>query len=87
MPSGIQLGELRIRPTVVDSWESMKVTVHVKGLNSQGVCLDNFAPEDDHIDPSLIGHRGLQTEIINNKDKYEQSAKSRRLGLAQGRLS
>src|SRR5260370_39395100 len=50
-----------LRPTVVDSWETLCVDVRLRGANAfrgDGAALDLFDAENDQIDPVSIRHAG-----------------------------
>jgi DNA helicase-2/ATP-dependent DNA helicase PcrA len=75
-----------LRPTVVDSWETLKVEVRLRGANAfagHGVGLDLFNAENDRIDPASIGHAGLRAHVQVNQAHYQQTAAQRRRILRQ----
>jgi superfamily I DNA/RNA helicase len=83
-PGGIR--NVAIRPTVVDSWETLGVDVRLRGANSfrgGGVSLDLFAAENDQIDPASIGHAGLRAHVQAHQPDYQQAAAQRRRTLRQ----
>ena len=83
-PGGIE--GVVLRPTVVDSWETLGVDVRLRGANAfrgDGVGLDLFDAETNRIDPSSIGHPGLRAHVQNHRVAYEQAAERRRHALRQ----
>jgi DNA helicase II / ATP-dependent DNA helicase PcrA len=84
IPGGIE--DLRIRPTVVDNWETLGVDICLRGRNAfagKGVGLDYFNAENGQINPASIGHAGLRVHVQKNKAAYEQAAAQRRRFLRQ----
>jgi len=83
-PGGIE-GVL-LRPTVVDSWETLGVHVRLRGVNAfrgDGVALDLFDAENGQIDPASIGHAGLRMHVQGNQAAYKQAAAQRRRAFRQ----
>jgi DNA helicase II / ATP-dependent DNA helicase PcrA len=83
-PSGIE--GVAIRPTVVDSWETLGVVIRLRGakvFHGDGVSLDLFAAENDEIDPATIGHVGLRAHVEANYTAYQRAAIQRRRGLRE----
>jgi DNA helicase-2/ATP-dependent DNA helicase PcrA len=83
-PCGIE--GVALRPTVVDSWETLGVDVRLRGGNAfrgDAAGLDLFDAENNQIDPTSIGHTGLRTHVRNNQAAYQQAAGRRRHGLRQ----
>lgn len=81
-PGGIE--GVVVRPTVVDSWETLGVDVRLRGANSfrgNGVGLDLFDAGTNRIDPLLIGHAGLRAHVQSHQAAYEQAAERRRRDL------
>ena len=75
-----------IRPTVVDSWDTLGVDVRLRGANSfhgDGASLDLFDPETNQINPTSIGHAGLRGHLLAHQSAYEQAATQRRRALRQ----
>lgn len=79
------------RPTIVDSWETLGIEVRLRGSNAfagPGVSLDSFDAETNLIDPEVIGHVGLRTNVRNNQAAYVQAAAQRRRSMrSKGYLS
>jgi superfamily I DNA/RNA helicase len=79
------------RPTIVDSWETLGIEVRLRGSNAfagSGVSLDSFDAETNLIDPEVIGHVGLRTNVRNNQAAYVQAAAQRRRSMrSKGYLS
>jgi len=83
-PGGIE--GVIIRPTVVDSWETLGVDIRLRGASAfrgDGVGLDLFNAENDQIDPASIGHAGLRAHVQRNQAAYQQAASQRRRALRQ----
>lgn len=83
-PAGIP--GVDIRPTIVDSWDSLHVEVRLRGHNAfrgDGVSLDKFDPVNNRINPVSIGHTGLRQNVAANQPAYERAAEQRRRGLRQ----
>jgi superfamily I DNA/RNA helicase len=83
-PGGIE--GVVLRPTVVDSWETLGVDVRLRGANAfrgDGVGLDLFDPANDQINPASIGHARLRAHVQGNQAAYEQAAAQRRRALRQ----
>lgn len=78
VPTGIQGSSGPIRPTIVDSWESMGIRIQVKGVSGQGPFLDSFDPETNLIDLDKIGDGRVRAAVATAKDKFEDNAKRRR---------
>ncbi len=75
-----------LRPTVVDSWETLGVDVRLRGANAfkgDGVGLDLFDAGSNQIDPASIAHAALRTHVQANQTAYQQVAAQRRRGLRQ----
>jgi DNA helicase II / ATP-dependent DNA helicase PcrA len=75
-----------LRPTVVDSWETLGVDVRLRGANAfrgDGAGLDLFDAENNQIDPASIGHTGLRTHVHANQAAYQHAAERRRHALRQ----
>lgn len=81
IPTGIEGSAGPIRPTIVDSWESMDVRVQVKGVTGQGPFLDSFDAETNSVDLDKIGDLRVRTTVAKAKDKFEYSAKRFRESL------
>jgi len=81
VPTGIEGSAGTIRPTIVDSWESMGIRVQVKGVSGQGPFLDSFDPETNSVDLDKIGDRRVRAAVAKAKDKFEDRAKRFREGL------
>ena len=82
MPSGIQ--GVSLRPTIVDSWQSIGIVVRLSGRNAfrgEGVPLDFFDEADGAIDPNVIGHAGLRAHVNAQKNNYERAALAYRQNL------
>jgi DNA helicase-2/ATP-dependent DNA helicase PcrA len=83
MPFGLR--GVNVRPTVVDSWNTLGIDIRLTGANAfrggEGVSLDNFDPETNAIEPTSIGHNGLRAHVIANRAAYETAARRRRVGL------
>lgn len=88
-PHGIE--GVTLRPTVVDSWDTLGVEIRLRGANAfqgDGVGLDLFDAQNDQIDPAFIGHAGLRAHVQANQAAYQQAAAQRRRGLRrQGYVS
>ncbi len=88
-PSGI--AGVTERPTVVDSWETLRVEIRLRGGNrfaGPGVSLDRFDAATNTINPLTIGHAGLRLHVLAHQAAYEQAAAQRRWGLrGRGYLS
>jgi DNA helicase II / ATP-dependent DNA helicase PcrA len=83
-PGGIE--GVVIRPSVVDSWETLGVNVRLRGAHAfrgDGAGLDLFDAENDQIDPASIGHTGLRAHVQANQAAYHQAAAQRRRALRQ----
>jgi DNA helicase-2/ATP-dependent DNA helicase PcrA len=83
-PGGIE--GVVLRPTVVDSWETLGVDIRLRGANAfrgEGVTLDLFNAEDDRIDLASIGHGGLRAHVQNNQAAYQRAAAQSRRSLRQ----
>jgi hypothetical protein len=83
-PGGIE--GVVLRPTVVDSWETLGVDVRLRGANAfqgTGAGLDLFDAGNNQIDPASIGHTGLRTHVQRNQAAYQQAAAQRRRALRQ----
>ena len=81
-PTGIE-GVL-LRPTVVDSWETLGVDVRLRGANAfrgEGVELDKFDALSNEINPGSIGHTALRAHVQANQAAYQQAAAQRRRGM------
>jgi DNA helicase-2/ATP-dependent DNA helicase PcrA len=89
MPMGIAASQER--PIIVDSWNSLGIAIRLSGSRAfagDGVSLDFFDPTTNVIDPTRIGHTGLQTHVRQNKTNYEQAASATRQRLLRtGHLS
>lgn len=73
-----------VRPTVVDSWNTLGVEIRLRGraaFRGSGVSLDRFDPATNTIDAALIGHNGLRAHVQANRTAYEQAARQARLGF------
>jgi hypothetical protein len=78
------LNDVAVRPTVVDSWDTLGVEIRLRGnaaFRGAGVSLDRFDPATNAIDPSLIGHNGLRAHVLANRAAYVQAARQARLGF------
>jgi len=83
-PGGIE--GVILRPTVVDNWETLGVSVRLRSANAfrgDGAGLDLFNAENDQIDPTSIGHAGLRAHVHGNQAAYERAAAQRRRTLRQ----
>ena len=83
-PSGID--GVTLRPTVVDSWETLGVDIRLRGANAfrgDGVGLDLFDAATNEIDPASIGYAGLRAHVQGHQDAYQQAAERRRRALRQ----
>jgi hypothetical protein len=81
-PGGIE--GVAVRPTVVDSWETLGVDIRLRGacaFRGDGVGLDLFNAEDDCIDPAVIMHSALRAHVQANQAAYQQAAGQRRRAL------
>ena len=81
-PNGIE--GLFLRPTVIDSWDTIGVEVRLRGANAfqgDGVGLDLFDPQTNQIDPTSIPHTGLRAHVQANQRAYQQAAAQRRRGM------
>lgn len=89
VPTGID--GVDIRPTVIDSWDTLGIEVRLRGHNTfpgQGVSLDYFDSESNRIDPDTVGHNALRVHVRANEAAYVRAAELRRRGLrGKGYLS
>lgn len=89
VPAGID--GIDIRPTVIDSWDTLGIDVRLRGHNAfrgQGVSLDYFDSEGNRIDPDTVGHNALRAHVRANEAAYVRAAELRRRGLrGKGYLS
>jgi len=71
------------RPLVVDSWDALGIEVRLSGQHQYpfALSLDGFDPGTNSIDPDKIGNRGLQNHVRQNRDRYEQAARTKRQQL------
>lgn len=75
------LAGVAVRPTVVDSWNTLGVEVRLRGraaFRGPGVSLDRFDPTTNTINPALIGHNGLRAHVVANRAAYQQIAQQAR---------
>src|SRR5262249_4723874 len=75
-----------LRPTVVDSWETLGIDIRLRGVNAfrgDGVSLDLFDAQTNQIDPGSIGHTGLRAHVQRNRAAYEHAAALKRRALRQ----
>lgn len=82
LPFGISASTSR--PVIVDSWKSLGVDIRLSGNKSfkgDGVCLDDFDPETNAIDPTRIGNKTLGDHVRQHQADYQQSAAKRRYFL------
>jgi DNA helicase II / ATP-dependent DNA helicase PcrA len=73
-----------LRPIVVDSWETLRVEIRLRGAHAfqgEGVGLDLFNAENDRIDLASIVRPGLRAHVQKNQAAYEQAALRRRRAL------
>lgn len=73
-----------VRPTVIDSWQSLGVDVRLSGtaaFRGEGVSLDLFSAETGSIDPARINVRALRDHVTAHRAFYENAARNRRNGL------
>jgi DNA helicase-2/ATP-dependent DNA helicase PcrA len=88
-PYGLQ--GVDVRPTVVDSWNTLGVEIRLRGraaFRGPGVSLDRFDPATNAIDPTLIGHNGLRAHVVANRAAYQQIAQQARAAFRRkGNLS
>jgi DNA helicase II / ATP-dependent DNA helicase PcrA len=78
-PCGLQ--SVTVRPTVVDSWNTLGVEIRLRGsaaFRGPGVSLDRFDPDTNAINPALIGHNGLRAHVQANRAAYQQLAQQAR---------
>jgi ATP-dependent DNA helicase UvrD/PcrA len=78
-PGGID--GVALRPTVVDSWETIRVEIRLRGAHAfhgDGVGLDLFNAEDNRIDPASIANPALRAHVQQNQAAYEHAALLRR---------
>jgi len=83
-PGGIE--GVGLRPTVVDSWESLGIEIRLRGPNvfrGPGVSLDRFDAETNRIDPASIQHNGLRAHVRGHQAAYQKRAESRRQALRE----
>ena len=83
-PGGID--GITLRPTVVDSWKTLKIDIRLQGANAfngPGVGLDLFDAKTNRIDPASISHIGLRAHVQNHLAAYQQTAERRRRALRQ----
>jgi len=81
-PCGLK--DVAVRPTVVDSWNTLGVDIRLRGraaFRGPGVSLDRFDPVTNDINPYTIGHNGLRAHVQGNRPAYVQAARQARLGL------
>jgi DNA helicase-2/ATP-dependent DNA helicase PcrA len=81
-PGGIDGVDLR--PTVVDSWETLDIDIRLWGPNAfagDGVGLDLFDAKTNQIDPASIWDQRLRAHVAGHKAQYEQKAAKRRDSL------
>jgi len=74
------------RPIILDSWDTLGIEIRLSGqfaFRGDPVSLDLFDPETNVIDPSRIGHAGLQNHVRQHQARYELAAAHRRRGLLQ----
>jgi len=79
LPSGIDSSASR--PIVVDSWDSLGIEIRLTGAKAfagPGVCLDDFDPGTNSVDPERIGMPALRKHVLEHKEDYEIVAKRRR---------
>jgi superfamily I DNA/RNA helicase len=84
VPGGLEDGI--VRPVVVDSWETLGISIRLQGANAyrgDGVELDRFNAENDQIDPASIRHPGLRAHVQRNQAAYQNAAGRRRRALRQ----
>lgn len=78
-PYGLQ--GVTVRPTVVDSWNTLGVEIRLRGraaFRGPGVSLDRFDPATNAVNPALIGHHGLRAHVQANRAAYQRVAQQAR---------
>ena len=73
-----------VRPTIVDSWNTLGVEVRLRGTNAfrgPGVSLDDFDPETNQIDLNRIRNASLRSHVAAHQVDYIRVAEQRRRGL------
>ena len=81
-PSGVD--GVDEKPVIVDSWDTLGVDVRLRGplaFAGEAPSLDLFNPEDNRIDPALIGMPALRDHVARHQAAYQQAAATRRAGL------
>ncbi|MEC4339223.1 ATP-dependent helicase [Stenotrophomonas pavanii] len=74
------------RPIILDSWDTLGIEIRLSGqfaFRGDPVSLDLFDPETNVIDPTKIGHAGLQNHVREHQARYQQAAALRRRSLLQ----
>lgn len=87
LPSGIP-GCARY-PRVLDSWGDLGIKIRLRGkfaTNSAGVSLDRFDSETLSIDPESLRWDEPKDHVIQFRDLYEKTARSRRQALQSAGL-
>lgn len=74
------------KPVIVDSWDRLGVDIRLWGAAAfagEAPSLDLFNPEDNRIDPALIGMPALREHVVQHQAAYERVAAARRASLRQ----
>jgi hypothetical protein len=72
------------KPVIVDSWGTLGIEIRLRGplaFAGEGPSLDLFNPEDNRIDPAVIGIPALRDHVARHQAAYQQAAANRRAGL------
>ena len=84
VPHGIYNGTEFVRPVVVDSWATLGLEVHLKGVRSSGISLDLFDAESGTLDLNSLGHLGVRAHAAEYRTRYEDGAKKMKDRLRRG---